>query len=138
MVTSTQRAGVPVSGSGPVDVAELEKLPIEQVRARLGVARSDDSGATWSLLAILPMIDPARDDSRAMIEKANQKGVRVEMITGDVTAIAIETVRHRKCVALVNRPLHTHVTGLAGKITERVVDADGRSPETVRPMKHGL
>ena len=28
-------------------------------------------GGTWSLLGILPMFDPPRDDSKATIEKAN-------------------------------------------------------------------
>jgi H+-transporting ATPase len=59
----------------------------------LGVARSEDGGATWSLLGILPMFDPPRDDSKATIEKVNEKGVRVKMVTGDDTAIAIETAR---------------------------------------------
>jgi magnesium-transporting ATPase (P-type) len=37
------------------------------------------------------MFDPPRDDSKATIEKANEKGVKVKMVTGDDTAIAIET-----------------------------------------------
>ena len=59
----------------------------------LAVGRSDDNGATWSLLGILPMFDPPRDDSRTTIDTAAEKGVRVKMITGDDTAIAIETAR---------------------------------------------
>jgi H+-transporting ATPase len=65
-----------------------------QRRARaLGVARSADGGASWSFLGILPMFDPPRDDSKETIDKAAEKGVRVMMITGDDTAIAIETAR---------------------------------------------
>jgi H+-transporting ATPase len=59
----------------------------------LAVARSSDSGKTWSLLGVLPMSDPPRDDSKATIDNARAKGVRVKMITGDDTAIAIETAR---------------------------------------------
>ncbi len=59
----------------------------------LAVARSSDNGATWSLLGVLPMFDPPRDDSKATIDKANAKGVSVKMVTGDDTAIAIETAR---------------------------------------------
>ncbi len=59
----------------------------------LGVARSTDGGGTWSVLGILPMFDPPRDDSKATIDRANAKGVRVKMVTGDDTAIAIETAR---------------------------------------------
>ncbi len=58
----------------------------------LGVARCTDGG-NWSLLGILPMFDPPRDDSKATIDKANEKGVRVKMVTGDDTAIAVETAR---------------------------------------------
>jgi len=59
----------------------------------LGVARSEDQGKTWSLLGVLPMFDPPRDDSMATIDAARAKGVQVKMVTGDDTAIAIETAR---------------------------------------------
>lgn len=59
----------------------------------LAVARSDDDGQTWSLLGILPMFDPPRDDSQTTLQAVGEKGVRVKMITGDDTAIAIETAR---------------------------------------------
>lgn len=59
----------------------------------LAVARSSDGGGTWSLLGILPMFDPPREDSKATIDRATAKGVRVKMVTGDDTAIAIETAR---------------------------------------------
>jgi H+-transporting ATPase len=39
------------------------------------------------------MFDPPRDDSKETIDRAAEKGVRVMMITGDDTAIAIETAR---------------------------------------------
>jgi H+-transporting ATPase len=59
----------------------------------LAVARSENQGASWELLGILPMFDPPREDSKATIDKANEKGVSVKMVTGDDTAIAIETAR---------------------------------------------
>ena len=59
----------------------------------LGVARSDDDGKTWSLLGILPMFDPPRDDSKATIEHAKARACAVKMVTGDDTAIARETAR---------------------------------------------
>lgn len=59
----------------------------------LGVARSDDQGASWTVLGVLPMFDPPRDDSKATIEFANAHGVAVKMVTGDDTAIACETAR---------------------------------------------
>jgi H+-transporting ATPase len=79
------------------DVAKKVADAVAGLAARgsraLGVARSTDGGSTWSLLGILPMFDPPRDDSKATIDKANEKGVRVKMVTGDDTAIAIETAR---------------------------------------------
>ena len=59
----------------------------------LAVARSQDGGKTWSVLGILPMFDPPRDDSKTTIEKVRAKGVAVKMVTGDDTAIARETAR---------------------------------------------
>lgn len=79
------------------DVAEKVARTVAALAASgsraLGVARSTDGGGTWSVLGILPMFDPPRDDSKATIDRANDKGVRVKMVTGDDTAIAIETAR---------------------------------------------
>ncbi|MGY3618281.1 plasma-membrane proton-efflux P-type ATPase [Bradyrhizobium sp. USDA 10063] len=79
------------------EIAQRIKTTVDELAAKgsraLCVARSEDAGQTWSLLGILPMFDPPRDDSKATIEMANAKGVRVKMVTGDDTAIAIETAR---------------------------------------------
>jgi H+-transporting ATPase len=79
------------------DVAQRVKQTVEGLAAKgsraLAVARSEDGRRNWSLLGILPMFDPPRDDSKATIEKAREKGVRIKMVTGDDTAIAIETAR---------------------------------------------
>ena len=81
----------------PADVADKVKQTVDSLAAKgyraLGVARSEDDGATWALLGVLPMFDPPRDDSKQTIDLANAKGVRVKMITGDDTAIARETAR---------------------------------------------
>jgi H+-transporting ATPase len=79
------------------DVAQRVKTTVDELAAKgsraLAVARSEDAGQSWTLLGILPMFDPPREDSKATIEMANEKGVRVKMVTGDDTAIAIETAR---------------------------------------------
>ncbi|PWJ24095.1 H+-transporting ATPase [Branchiibius hedensis] len=62
-------------------------------RRALAVAQSTDDGATWQILGILPMSDPPRDDSKATIDAVETKGLSVKMITGDDTAIAIETAK---------------------------------------------
>lgn len=59
----------------------------------LGVAKSTDQGKSWQTLGVFSMFDPPRDDSKATIDAAKAKGVNVKMITGDDTAIAIETCR---------------------------------------------
>lgn len=59
----------------------------------LGVAKSTDQGKTWSILGVLSMFDPPRDDSKETIKNAIDNGIHVKMITGDDTAIAIETAR---------------------------------------------
>jgi H+-transporting ATPase len=78
------------------DVAARVEATVAALATRgsraLAVARSSD-GASWSLLGILPMFDPPRDDSSRTIREANGKGVRVMMVTGDDTAIAVETAR---------------------------------------------
>ena len=88
-IVDLARASADVAGK--VNAA-VDKLAAQGSRA-LGVARSADGGASWSFLGILPMFDPPRDDSRETIDRAAEKGVRVKMITGDDTAIAIETAR---------------------------------------------
>lgn len=59
----------------------------------LAVAKFSTKTSQWEILGILSMFDPPRDDSKLTIEKAAQKGVSIKMITGDDTAIAIETAR---------------------------------------------
>jgi H+-transporting ATPase len=53
----------------------------------LGVARSDGN-ETWQFLGILPMFDPPREDSAETIQRAEEHGVQVKMVTGDNLAIA--------------------------------------------------
>ena len=81
----------------PAEIADRIKRTVDDLAARgfraLAVARSEDDGKTWSLLGVLPMFDPPRDNSKATIENAMAKGVRVKMVTGDDTAIARETAR---------------------------------------------
>lgn len=106
-VTDASGNSVMVAKGAPQAIVDLAK-PAEDVAKKvadtvamlaakgsraLGVARSSDGGATWSLLGILPMFDPPRDDSKATIDMAASKGVKVKMVTGDDTAIAIETAR---------------------------------------------
>jgi H+-transporting ATPase len=55
----------------------------------LGVARADAGGA-WRFLGVLPLYDPPREDSKAVIATAQEMGLDVKMVTGDQLAIAKE------------------------------------------------
>ncbi|MEY2340711.1 plasma-membrane proton-efflux P-type ATPase [Acidithiobacillus sp. IBUN Pt1247-S3] len=73
--------------------ARAEKV-VEDLAAKgfrtLGVARSDDDGATWQFLGILSLFDPPRVDSKDTIIEAQNHGIEVKMVTGDHQAIASE------------------------------------------------
>ena len=58
----------------------------------LGVARDEGNGQ-WQFLGVLPLFDPPREDAKATIATAEQMGVKVEMVTGDQRAIALETAK---------------------------------------------
>jgi H+-transporting ATPase len=96
----------------------------------LAVARSTDGGTSWSFLGMLPMFDPPRPDSKATIESANAKGVRVKMVTGDDTAIAIETARQlgmgTNIVAAADAfPKDMDPDHVPGPISDLIEKADG-------------
>jgi H+-transporting ATPase len=55
----------------------------------LGVARTDAQGR-WHFLAVLPLFDPPREDSKATLDTAKQMGIQVKMVTGDQVAIGKE------------------------------------------------
>ncbi|MET0483273.1 MAG: plasma-membrane proton-efflux P-type ATPase [Aestuariivirgaceae bacterium] len=96
-----------VSKGMPEVIFELCKLdPAAMAKARasvddlgargyrtLAMARTAPGTEDWSLLAILPMSDPPRDDSKATIADVESKGIRVKMVTGDDTAVAREMAR---------------------------------------------
>ncbi|TCT42884.1 plasma-membrane proton-efflux P-type ATPase [Martelella mediterranea] len=133
-----------VSKGAPHAIVELSKADktvtdtIDQRVAELGakgyralaVARSDDGGASWVLLGVLPMFDPPRDDSKATIENVRAKGVEVKMITGDDTAIAKETARQLGLGANILPaadvfPPDMDPDNVPGPIAKQILHADG-------------
>lgn len=46
----------------------------------LGVAQSEDEGKTWTVLGVLSMFDPPRDDSQKTIDQCKREGISVKMI----------------------------------------------------------
>jgi H+-transporting ATPase len=68
--------------------AQADGLALHGYRT-LGVARTGQDGA-WKFLGLLPLLDPPRDDTAAMIATARDMGLEVRMVTGDHSAIARE------------------------------------------------
>ncbi|PJN96207.1 metal-transporting ATPase, partial [Amaricoccus sp. HAR-UPW-R2A-40] len=56
----------------------------------LGAASSEDGGATWKLLGLLPLLDPPRPDAKETIARTKALGLSVKMVTGDDVAIGAE------------------------------------------------
>eukprot|EP00195_Chlamydomonas_chlamydogama_P015211 CAMPEP_0202890410 /NCGR_PEP_ID=MMETSP1392-20130828/817_1 /ASSEMBLY_ACC=CAM_ASM_000868 /TAXON_ID=225041 /ORGANISM="Chlamydomonas chlamydogama, Strain SAG 11-48b" /LENGTH=1114 /DNA_ID=CAMNT_0049573971 /DNA_START=250 /DNA_END=3594 /DNA_ORIENTATION=+ len=63
----------------------------------LGVARAEGEGnvadAKWEMLGLLPLFDPPRHDTKDTIERCQQQGIQVKMITGDHLLIGKETAK---------------------------------------------
>ncbi len=89
----------------PQVVIEMAKLPEDQVaklekmvddfasKGYRTLAVAKKVGDQVELIGLIPMLDPPRPDSKAVIEDLRAHGVRVKMITGDNIAIAREIGR---------------------------------------------
>jgi H+-transporting ATPase len=72
---------------------KVEELSLKGYRT-LGVAKSvDDNTDNLQFVGLLSLADPPRPDSRDMIQRARELGVRPMMLTGDNIAIAREIAR---------------------------------------------
>jgi H+-transporting ATPase len=69
----------------------VEELAAKGYRT-LGVARAEMDGP-WQFVGILPLYDPPREDSADTIQRAEEHGIQVKMVTGDNVAIAREISR---------------------------------------------
>jgi H+-transporting ATPase len=69
--------------------AKVDDLAKHGYRA-LGVASSSDDGMSWTLLGLLPLLDPPRPDAKATIAQTEGLGLSVKMVTGDDVAIGSE------------------------------------------------
>ena len=97
-------AFVAIKGA-PQVIIEMAKLPEDKVKeldkivddfASKGyrtIAVAKKTGDQVELIGLIPMLDPPRPDSKAVIEDLRAHGVRVKMITGDNIAIAREIGR---------------------------------------------
>ena len=79
-----------------LDGAELQRARqvveafAEQGYRALGVARKGAGDNNWTLLGILSLFDPPREDSADTIARARAYGVGVKMVTGDNLSIATQ------------------------------------------------
>lgn len=70
----------------------VEDLSLKGYRT-LGVAKSSDHTDDIQFVGLLSLADPPRTDSKEMIEKVRELGVKPMMLTGDNIAIAKEIAR---------------------------------------------
>ena len=68
-------------------LADVEEQAKKGYRS-LAVARKKATEEHFTLLGLLPLFDPPRDDSREVIAAVRSMGVRIKMLTGDNLAIA--------------------------------------------------
>lgn len=91
----------------------------------LGVAVQKE-GEDWTLLGMLPMFDPPREDTAQTINEAQNLGISVKMLTGDALAIAKETCKMLALGTKVynsDKLIHGGLSGaMAGDLCEK---ADG-------------
>nr|P54210.1 RecName: Full=Plasma membrane ATPase; AltName: Full=Proton pump [Dunaliella acidophila]AAB49042.1 plasma membrane proton ATPase [Dunaliella acidophila] len=62
----------------------------------LGIAMAEGDGkdgTKWEMLAVLPMFDPPRHDTKETIERCMKQGIAVKMVTGDHLLIGKETAK---------------------------------------------
>ncbi|MDD5642316.1 MAG: plasma-membrane proton-efflux P-type ATPase, partial [Syntrophales bacterium] len=78
------------------DIQSQAKKSVDELAAKgyrtLGVARADD-GDAWRFLGLVPLYDPPRPDAAETIAEAQNRGIKVKMITGDNVAIGREIAK---------------------------------------------
>jgi H+-transporting ATPase len=72
--------------------AKVDDLAKHGYRA-LGVSSSADGGHSWTLLGLLPLLDPPRPDAKSTIAETKNLGLSVKMVTGDDVAIGSEIAK---------------------------------------------
>ncbi|CAG9323875.1 unnamed protein product [Blepharisma stoltei] len=70
---------------------QVEELSVRGYRA-IGVARTNKDGK-WSMIGLIPLYDPPREDAKDSIEKAFQMQIGIKLVTGDQMAISKETAK---------------------------------------------
>ena len=108
----------------------------------LGVARREGENGAWSLLGILPLYDPPREDSAETIRHAEEHGIDVKMVTGDNVAIAREISRQLELKTNIQSAENlfaadVDVDHLPPELVTRIEQADGFA-EVYPEHKYGI
>jgi len=82
---------VPEEDGGSGFETEIEDMASRGYRP-LAVARAESSGS-FTLLGLLGLTDPPREDSAETVQRALDLGVQVKMVTGDHSSIARQVAR---------------------------------------------
>lgn len=68
-------------------------IAIAELPDNIEAGEDPPEGCKWEFIALIPIFDPPRHDTKETIERAIEKGVDVKMVTGDHLKIAKETAR---------------------------------------------
>eukprot|EP00245_Coleochaete_scutata_P008875 TRINITY_DN27_c0_g1_i1.p1 TRINITY_DN27_c0_g1~~TRINITY_DN27_c0_g1_i1.p1 ORF type:complete len:978 (-),score=232.32 TRINITY_DN27_c0_g1_i1:433-3366(-) len=112
----------------------VHQLGLRGIRC-MAVARTwvvEGQGDKWEMLGLLTFLDPPRPDTKHTIERAQEFGVAVKMITGDQIVIACETARTlgmgtniRGAQGLPSMTADGKIPGDLHKYSELIIGADG-------------
>lgn len=110
--------------------ADLYKRKAQEFALRgfrsLGVAVKKETDEDWTLLGMMPMFDPPREDTAQTIAEAQNLGISVKMLTGDALAIAKETCKMLALGTKVYNSQKLISGGLSGAMAGELVEkADG-------------
>lgn len=112
------------------NTADLYKGKAQEFALRgfrsLGVAVKKETDEDWTLLGMMPMFDPPREDTAQTIAEAQNLGISVKMLTGDALAIAKETCKMLALGSKVYNSQKLISGGLSGAMAGNLVEkADG-------------
>lgn len=98
-------------------ITEFANRGFRALGVSIAEGHQDVASSTFDMVAVVPLFDPPRHDTKDTIDKCLAMGVHVKMVTGDQTLIGKETARqlgmstdiytidylHSVCAKLVTR-----------------------------------
>ncbi|KAF9404601.1 hypothetical protein BGZ94_004058 [Podila epigama] len=113
-------------GGNDAAIQASEAMAKRGLRA-LGVSRTmADSPDKWILVGLISLLDPPREDSAETIERCQEMGIHVKMVTGDQQIIAKEVSRRLGLgQSILDASLLSDSSISEESMSDRVFDADG-------------